>query len=75
VPARCPITYTCQNVTPTAINCDDLTKDLTFNGDPTDGVISFNPSSTDYENGTYPPGVYTITIRGEVDDSGNYVDI
>jgi len=37
-------------------------------------LISFNPSQADYESKKFPPGVYTITIKGEVNDSGNSQD-
>ena len=46
------------------VNCDDLTFDGVFNGDATDGQLTFSADSTDYENGVVTPGDYVVTITG-----------
>ena len=69
-PSRCSIAYTCETVSQagqvtSSVSCADLVKDLTFNGDSTDGAMSLD-SAPDTYNNPYTPGVYTVTIRGTV---------
>lgn len=47
-----------------------MTFDGTFNGDATDGKLTFAPTVADYESNKYPPGVYTVTIKGTATESG-----
>ena len=70
-PIYCPVVYTCEGVAKKnllfgeePIECSDLTLDLEFNGDSTDGKLTFAPTIAEYSGYKYPPGEYEITIRG-----------
>ena len=71
-PLRCKVSYACTGVAKegsatSSIDCDSLTFDGGVNDD--DLELSFTASSTEYENGDFTPGVYTITITGTADGS------
>ena len=73
-PNNCPISYACTDVVESnqavsSIDCNDLSFDGVFNGDPTDGVLTFVATETDYTSGNYRPGEYTVTITGTADAS------
>ena len=53
------------------IECGDLSFDGDFDGVGTDGLLTFDPSSTDYTNAVYPPGLYRVTITGTAIGSTN----
>ena len=68
-PTICEVTYACSSVAradnaASAVNCDDLTFDGVFNGDATDGQLTFSADSNAYENGVVTPGDYVVTITG-----------
>ena len=54
-----------------SIDCDSLTFDGSI--DDNNLELIFTASSTDYENGTFTPGVYTVTITGTADGSASPV--
>ena len=69
-PSRCTVSYACDSVTQTgeavsSVACADLAKDLTFNGDATDGVVTLDSAPATYGN-PFTPGTYVVTIRGTV---------
>ena len=69
MPDRCRIEYSCFEVNrvdgqPSNIGCADLNFDGIYDGFPTDGILTFSATSADYENQTYPPGEYEVTIEG-----------
>ena len=47
-----------------SITCSDLTFDSVFDGQATDGKLTFSADSQDYIDETYVPGVYEVTITG-----------
>ena len=47
-----------------SITCSDLTFDGVFDGQATDGKLTFSADSQDYIDETYVPGVYEVTITG-----------
>ena len=73
VPSRCKITYTCTGVVRIGadqdplIRCNDFTFDGVIDGTDSDGVLIFTPTLDDYQNGTYEPGDYEVTITGSPD--------
>ena len=79
VPSICPVTYTCTNVvegdggTISSVECDDFSFDGVFDGDATDGVLTFTASENDYITGNYRPGIYEVTITGTADGSNPLV--
>ena len=72
MPNYCPVDYECVSVSLTGlqsgsaepISCATLNMDLVFDGDDTDGKLSFTPTLADYESGLYPAGDYVITFKG-----------
>jgi len=73
VPSQCSITYTCTSVERIGadqdplISCADFDFDGVIDGTSTDGQLIFTPTLTDYQNGTYEPGTYVVTITGTAD--------
>lgn len=65
-PVGCKIDYACKTVVPSDLDCSDLNLDGMYDGDDSDGKITFTPTQEDYENQKYPPGDYTVTICGKV---------
>ena len=68
-PARCEASYRCTSVerldqAASSLSCSDLTFDGVFDGQDTDGTLTFSADSQDYINDTFTPGVYTVTITG-----------
>ena len=69
-PERCQVEYRCKSVeradevTPSSVQCIDLTFDGVFDGENTDGKISFSADQSDYTSGKYTPGEYIVTIAG-----------
>ena len=49
------------------ISCSDFTFDGVIDGTNSDGELIFTPTLDDYQNGTYEPGTYTVTITGTPD--------
>ena len=48
------------------ISCSDLIFDGDIDGTNSDGKLAFKADTTDYADGTFTPGVYTVTITGTV---------
>jgi hypothetical protein len=46
------------------ISCSDFTFDGSIDGTDSDGILTFTPTLDDYQNGTYEPGEYIVTITG-----------
>ena len=68
-PERCEVTYRCTEVKlqgdgASSISCSDLTFDGIFDGQETDGKLTFSADSQDYIDNIYLPGVYEVTITG-----------
>ena len=68
-PGYCEISYACDSITrsdgsTSRITCSDLTAGVLFGGSGTGGSLTYSIDSTQYQSGNYPPGPYTVTIRG-----------
>lgn len=81
-PPRCKVAYECSNVervdgTESKITCADILADGTFNSNEQllDGTFSFVADYNDYLSGKYPPGVYTVTIKGTASKSIDQVNL
>ena len=60
-PLRCKISYECISVVrvdgaDSMIECTDFVFDGIYDGQSTDGKLTFSADSNDYLSGTYPPG-------------------
>ena len=71
-PDRCRVVYTCHAVEPSTAGsptCADFNFDFTFDGVPDNGLVDgklvFVATPQDYADGTYVPGTYTVTVRGQ----------
>lgn len=76
-PAKCKINYTCVSVERVGadqdplIECADFNFDGVMDGSLTDGTLVFTPTRQDYIDGTYEPGEYIVTIRGQPDKASD----
>ena len=73
-PSFCEVQYSCVSVSysgvgASVLDCSYVTFDGVFNGDASDGVLTFTASSSQYIDGSLPPGGYTVTIKGVVSEA------
>jgi hypothetical protein len=67
VPNKCKVTYVCDSVSPTTAGapiCDNFVYDFEYNGQATDGKLTFVATPEDYKNNVYVPGTYVVTVKG-----------
>ena len=68
-PFRCRVEYACTSVErvdgdPSSITCDDFSFDGIYDGQKSDGKLTFRATTEDYLGGVFDRGQYTVTITG-----------